>query len=70
MWGLGKLVEISQLWHLLGDLFSAQISCQASNNLQLAGVESNKSSVLLVTWCLMSCKKCSWLIGYILSSSS
>lgn len=50
----GKLVEIPPQWHLLVDFLSAQISCQASNTLQLAGVESNKSSILLViTWCFV-----------------
>lgn len=60
MWGLGKLVVIPQLWHLLGDILGT---------LQLAGVNSNKSSILEVTWCLVFSKRCSWL-GYILFSSS
>lgn len=69
MWGLGKLVEIPQLWHLLGDILGAQLSCQASNTLQLAGEDSNKPSVLVVTWCLVFSKRCSWLC-YILFSLS
>lgn len=42
-------------WRLLG----AQLSCQASSTLQLAGVDSNKSSILVLTWCLVFSKRCS-----------